>query len=89
MAGELGIFMASAALEIPKVPVPKHCPCSLYWSTGNFTQQSFPGKGKTASSVFPVLGLSDGICAPSELCLLEKEERKMPYSLPRADKQES
>lgn len=89
MAEELGRFMACAAMEIPKVPVPKYYPCSLHCSTGNFTQQSFHGKGKAAPSIFPVLGLSAGICAPSELCLVEKEERKMPYSLPRADKQES
>lgn len=81
--------MASAALEILKVPVPKHCPCSLQCSTGNFTQHSSYGKGKAAPSVFHVLVLSAGICAPSELCLVEKEERKMPHSLPRADKQES
>lgn len=89
MAEELGRFMACAVLEIPKVPVLKHCPGSLHCSTGNFTQESFHGRGKAAPCIFPVLGLSAEICAPSELCLVEKEERKMPLSLPRADKQES
>lgn len=81
--------MAYAALETPKVPVPKHCPCSLHCSTDNFTQQSFHGKGMAVPFLFAVLGLFAGICAPSELCLIKKEERKMPHSLPRADKQES
>lgn len=89
MVEEQGRFMACTALEIPKVPVPKHCPRSLHCSTGNFTRQSFHGRGKAAPCIFPVLGLSAEICAPSELCLVEKEERKMPLSLPRADIQES
>lgn len=86
MAEELGRFMASAALEIPKVSLPEHCPCSLHCSTGNFTQQSSHGKGKAA---LPQTFLSLCSLLGSVLCLVEKEERKMPHSLPRADKQES
>lgn len=58
MAEDLGISMAGAALEMLAAPVLRSCSFSLQCSTGNFTQQSFSGKGKSAPSIFPVLGLS-------------------------------
>lgn len=58
MAEDLGISVTGAALEIRRVPVLKHCPYSLHYSMGNFTQQSFPSKDKSAPSIFPVLGPS-------------------------------